>query len=217
VLFPGLTWYLAEPGAADLTVTGSEAVTILSRVSLAAPGGAVGADLVRSRLGISAPAVGLASLPGAVEVTFINLGADQASVSARLKTADVLWLRGQDASEGISLGPGVQRTLVTRTDNSRTGLWLEFGAGTTSALYAPPVDAPPGTYSLPLLGRRAEPPPVKNGTLAKGSSAHIFSVQNGRLRWVSTLHALERLGPSLELVTLSDADLWRLPIGLPID
>jgi hypothetical protein len=216
-LFPGLTWYVTPPGVLNAQVEPTVLVSITGRRALSLAQGPRAEALMRSPLGVTAPAVWLTRNGAAVDVSYVNFSADLVSTAARFKSADALWIAGQPASESLGLDPGVHEERVSLSRESRAALWLEFGAGTVSAPHAPPVGVAPGVFSLPLLGRPATVPRIENGSLVKGTSARIFAVENGALRWVPTLDVLQRRFPTLKLVTLGDADVWRLPVGLPLD
>jgi hypothetical protein len=108
-------------------------------------------------------------------------------------------------------------------------VWLEFGPDRDASLHSVPaaeLDVADhaahlrtlrGTATvLPLLAEPASPPPVEDGTLVKASGDAIYYVDHGRLRWVPKPEVLQRLGVVWRLTTLTDLELARLPVGLPL-
>jgi len=119
-----------------------------------------------------------------------------------------------------------------RPDGPLSYLWLELGPHPT-LLYpeAPLLEVRTGgggavaiervhsaALLLPQIGDPGAPPlsRLEPGTLVKGSSANLFYVDGDRLRWVPDLDTLNRRGIPWRLTVLSDSDLWRRPVALPL-
>jgi hypothetical protein len=213
-LFPGLTWYAAPLGVEGIEVRAGPEVRATAPAKIDARRWVAGETLFRSVAGVAAPLVLLSTVGDSVEIAYVNLTADLVSTEAHFATADTPWLHGRPASGPIVLDPLASISLATLTGDRRAVVWLEVGPDSLPAKHALPLD---GAYSLPLLGRRPALERLEEGTLVKGSSARLYTVEGGRLRWVPTLEALQRRGPPPRIVTLPDVALWRLPVGLPLD
>ncbi len=226
-LFSGVTW-LAIPSLtshAEVTILGSDGellrdATVIAAIQLAQH---LSESVWRSSAGITAPFLAVRHAPGRATLASVNLSGELVSRATRVRSGPVLWAESTHSGVEVSLDPHAHVYVMGTPSAARTWTWLEIGAPSLPALYELPLAGPllsgtsPTYFSLPLAGRAATPPVNSNGTLVKGSSERLHWVDRGRLRWVTSLAALARLGPPPRIVTLTDAELWRLPAGSPLD
>jgi hypothetical protein len=132
----------------------------------------------------------------------------------------------QEASDGRQLAVDVPPW----TPAQRPGwVWLEIGPHRDVSLHEPPLFAIDTTASrarlvsvipvpavLPLLAEPVAEPVLIDGTLVKGSGDDLFYVDDGHLRWVQSLEAIERHRIPWRLTVLDDLALGRLPVSLPL-
>jgi hypothetical protein len=55
-----------------------------------------------------------------------------------------------------------------------------------------------------------------NGTLVKGSGPAVYLVEEGRRRWVPNPETLETIGSWENILTITDAELFSIPLGIPL-
>ena len=211
-LFPGLTWFVTQHAELILTPTDGTEPRTLGRRALVTGTWTSGEQLVRSTAGVLAPAVLVGETPGGRDAHYVNLSERLVSTAARPQRAERVWLGGRAAGPQISLDPPTSIARFPVEPGAES--WLEVGPEGRAVLHAP---AGTGLFSLPLLGPPAERVPVENGSLVKGSSARLHVVLDGTLHWLPTLESLQRRGPIPRLTALRDEELWRLPVGLPME
>jgi hypothetical protein len=118
---------------------------------------------------------------------------------------------------------------VWAPDTGERWVWFELGPDGDASLHSVPVaeidvegrtvrirSTPAAAVVLPLLAEPVPPPRVEDGTLVKGSGDAVYYVDHGRLRWVPSPDILQRMGIVWRLTSLSDLELERLPVGLPL-
>ncbi len=206
----------------ERSVAGVDAPLVIVGRHIAQAGSAGGTDFVAA-----------AALPAADPrwlIAFVNLTRDLATTTSRVQRGGTLWLADESASDEIPLDPSAHVRVVTLRrvpPGIDAWLWFSVGAPALPALHEPAVfqttassaaaPAPPGAHSLPLLSRPAPRAVPRDGVLVKGASDRLHYVEQGGLRWVSSLETLTRRGINAPVVALPDVELWRLPVGLPLD
>lgn len=140
---------------------------------------------------------------------------------------------GAAAPDGVPAGePTRLRAPRWTTETGAAWLWLEVGRDAEPSLHTAPLAAVHASATalriattrdrlavaaaLPLASTATRPAVVEDGTLIKGASDHLFYVENGQLRWVSSLDVLQRRAISVRFVVLRESELWGLPAGLPL-
>lgn len=234
LLFPGVTWAaLPDTGAGTIVrITGGPEhgeslsdLRVLAMVRLT--GGEEAEPVWRSPAGVMAPFIAARRLSdnGQIEIASVNLSRDLASRAARLLGGETVWWRRPDrVTPDFMLDPHARLHAVGADVDRFAWVWLTVGAPALPTLHELPVayrgltkGTLPPVLTGPLLGREAPIPTVADGVIVKGLSPHLHLVEGGNLRWVTSLDVLSRRGISAPVVTLQDIDLWRLPVGLPLE
>ena len=211
-LFPGLSWYVSSDP--NPSVTPSEAVEalLLGREPLRPGSWAGDEQLLRSPAGTRVPAMFVSGGGDASTAHYVNVTGVRSPHSARPRASERLWIAGQPVGPALGLqAPTVTYRLPLLTVPPN---WLEIGIEGRAAVHAPTGT---GLFALPLLGEEMSRSQIRDGTLVKGSSERLHLVVEGRARWIPTLEALQRRVPVPPVVTLGDEELWRLPVGLPLE